>query len=147
MWNQRLPLTADRARFRELAPGATPPSVCSARARAARGVPRRDAAADEASVEASLDERLRHVAPDVEAVGAVDGHRLICRQLGDPLLDAIRITPRRARHQIHVARHVVPLPRVDDLHAAAVGDLRGETSSTESDGMSVVDEGSSFGSG
>ena len=32
----------------------------------------------------------------------------------DPLLDAIRIAPRRARHQIHVARHVVPLPRVDN---------------------------------
>jgi len=69
----------------------------SERARAARGVPRRDAASDEAGVEAALDERLRHVAPDVEAVGAVNGHRLVRRQLGDPLLDAIRIAPRRAR--------------------------------------------------
>src|SRR5437879_1966804 len=82
------------------------------RAGAARGVPRRDATADETRVEATLDERLRHVASDVEAVGAVDGHRLVRRQLDDPLLDAIWIAPRRARHQIRVARHVVPLPRV-----------------------------------
>src|SRR5215813_13184674 len=71
------------------------------RARAAGGVPRRDAAADEARVEAALDERLRHIAPDVEAPGAVHDHWLVRLQLGGPLLDTIRIAPRRARHQIH----------------------------------------------
>src|SRR5262244_3275795 len=103
--------------------------LCAGRpelARAARGVPRGDAAADEARIEAPLDQRLRHVAPDVEAVGAVHGHGLVRRQLGDPLLDAIRIAPRRAGHQIHIERHMFPCPRVDNLHAAAASDLRGE---------------------
>src|SRR5262244_2381499 len=87
------------------------------RACAARGVPRRHTAADEARVEAALDERLRHVAPDVEAPGAIHGHRFVGLQLGDPLLDTIRIVPGCTRHQIYVARHVVTLPRVDNLHA------------------------------
>src|SRR5258705_12426561 len=86
------------------------PGVRPQRARAARGVPRRDAAADEARVEAPLDECLRHVAPNIEAVGAVNGHRLVLRQLGDPLADAIRIAPRRSRPQIHIERHVLPGP-------------------------------------
>src|SRR5262245_26559809 len=72
-------------------------SIRPQRTRSAGGVPGAEAAADEARVEAALDERLRHVAPDVEAVGAVHGHRLVRPQLGDPLLDAIRIMPRRAR--------------------------------------------------
>src|SRR5215470_17708553 len=78
------------------------PGIRPQRACAARGVPGREAASDKVRVEAALDERLRHVAPDVEAVGAINGHRLVRRQLGDPLLDAIRIAPRRARHQIEV---------------------------------------------
>src|SRR5258706_9633901 len=95
-------------------------------ARAANRVPRRDTAAEEARVEAALDERLRHVAPDVEAIGAVHGHRLVRLQLGDPLPDAIRIAPRRPRPEILIERHVLSRPRVDNLHTAAVGDLRGE---------------------
>src|SRR5262249_11380809 len=113
-------IVAGGSRCSELSRGRV---VC---ARTARRVPRREAAADKARVEAALDERLRHVAPDIEAVGAVNGHRFVQHHLRDPLLDAIRVAPRSARHQIRVARHVVSLPRVDNLHTAAFDDLRGE---------------------
>src|SRR5690242_16626756 len=81
-------LTSGHRRLGPIRTGIRPQRAC-----AARGIPRRDAAADEAGVEAPLDERLRHVAPDVEAVRAVNGHWLVRPQLADPLLDAIRIAP------------------------------------------------------
>src|SRR5258706_10934195 len=91
-------------------------------ARAANRVPRRDTAAEEARVEAALDERLRHVAPDVEAIGAVHGHRLVPLQLGDPLLNPIPNAARSARHEILIARPGLSPPRAANLHTAAVFD-------------------------
>src|SRR5258705_3008188 len=122
------------------------PGVRPQRARAARGVPRRDAAADEERVEAALDERLRHVAPDVEAVGAVNGHRLARRQLGDHsstrsgsrhVAPAIRSTWRDMWSRCRASTICTPLP----LAICAASSL------TESDGISVVDDGSSFSGG
>src|SRR2546430_17281103 len=66
------------------------------RARAAQGVPCRDAAADEPCAEAALDERLRHVAPAVEAPEAVDGLRPVPRHPRVLLLDGPPIPPHRS---------------------------------------------------
>src|SRR5262245_38017196 len=70
-------------------------------------VPGGDAAPDVPRIEPALPQRARHVAADVEAIGAIHGDRLLGRELADPLVDPVRITPRRAVHQIHGARDVM----------------------------------------
>src|SRR5215470_15808023 len=94
-------------------------------------------------VEPSLAQLDRRVASDMKAVGAVDDHRLRSRELADPLLDTLRITPGRAVRDVLLPGHVEPRPHVDELHRLAGTQHRPDLFDTNAGQVAILllDEG------
>src|SRR5438270_3095725 len=72
-----------------------------------------------ASIESSLAQDLRRLAANVEAVDAECDDRLGLRQLADPFVHPLGITPGGACHDVLCPGAVVPRPRIDDLDRLA----------------------------
>src|SRR5262249_25700379 len=89
--------------------------------RVADRLPPRVAAVHVLRIESRLAQLHRGLAADVEAIRAVDDHRLGLRQLADPLLQLLRITPLDAIGRLLLARNVRPRAYVDDLDRLAGG--------------------------
>src|ERR1700760_3045002 len=69
-----------------------------------------------ACVEAGLSQRHRRLASDMEAVNTVGDDGLGLGKLADPLVQALRIPPHGAVHDVLCLGGVVLWPRVDDLN-------------------------------
>src|SRR5262249_47514444 len=78
-------------------------------------VPRGESAADVPRVEAALTQRYGDVASDLEAVGTVDEHWRVGRELGVPVVHPFRVAPDCGRHRIGVPGDVVPRPCIHHL--------------------------------
>src|SRR4029450_5090722 len=66
-------------------------------------------------VEAGFAERDGGLASDVESVGAKHYDRVGFRQLPDPFVDPLRVTPYRAVHDVLLSRDIRPWAGIDDL--------------------------------
>src|SRR2546425_7045550 len=87
--------------------------------RASDRFPGRVAAFHVLRVESGLAERDGCLASDVKSVSAEHDHRIRFRQFADPLLDAFRIAPDSAVHDVLLPRNIGPRASIDDLERRA----------------------------